>query len=110
MIFFTLPLRTYSALNERIHWAKRARRVKAERTAMGLAFPAGLKPPLVVRLVRIAPRILDDDNLRGALKACRDSIAAKLGIDDGSDAVHWHYGQERGKPKEFAVRVEVTPR
>ncbi len=27
-----------------------------------------------------------------------------------SQAVRWEYGQERGKPKEYAVRIEIQAR
>ena len=65
----TIPLRTYSTLNQREHWRKRARRAKVERNTAYLLttrFPL----PCTVYLTRIAPRALDDDNLRGAHKAC----------------------------------------
>jgi hypothetical protein len=63
---------------------------------------------LEVHLTRIAPRELDDDNLRGALKSTRDGVADALGIDDRDPRVRWGYGQERGKVREYAVRVEVA--
>lgn len=40
--------------------------------------------------------MLDDDNLRSALKAVRDGIAEKLGIDDRDPRVEWRYGQRKG--------------
>lgn len=54
--------------------------------------------PLRVRMVRVAPRPLDDDNLRAAFKAVRDGIAEALGVDDGprEGRVAWEYGQELG--------------
>ena len=61
-----------------------------------------------VTLTRIAPRKLDCDNLRGALKAVRDGVADWLGVDDGSERITWKYAQERGKPKWHSVRVEVA--
>ena len=63
---------------------------------------------LVVTLTRIAPRALDDDNLRGALKACRDGVADWLAIDDRDPRVRWEYAQRKGKPGQYAVAVEVT--
>jgi hypothetical protein len=112
VISFDLPIRTVS-LNGREHWAAKARRVKAERNVARLLTPATLKDslPLMVRLVRIAPRPLDGhDNLAGSMKAVVDGIADKLGIKDNSPLVHWYYGQQRGKPKEYAVRVEAVPK
>jgi hypothetical protein len=37
---------------------------------------------LIVRLTRLSPRDLDDDNLASALKSSRDAIAEWLGVDD----------------------------
>lgn len=109
MIEFTVPLRTVSGLNVREHHMARHRRVKAEREAVAWKLGAKRDVPLpaVVTLTRVAPsRGLDDDNLRGALKGCRDQVAAWLGVDDRDPLVQWNYGQERG---EWSVRVEVSP-
>jgi hypothetical protein len=107
-----VPIRTVSEANSRDHWAKKAKRVKAHRGAVRLALGPNRstpKPPLFVRLTRIAPRMLDDgDNLSSALKAVRDGVADWLGIDDGpASRVGWMYFQEKGKPKQYAVRIEV---
>jgi len=103
---FTIPLRTYSLANQREHWAKRAKRCKAERDAARLMCPP-FDLPCEVTITRIAPRGLDDDNLRGAGKAIRDGIADRLGVDDRSPLVEWRYAQRRGKPKEYAVLIEL---
>lgn len=108
-----LPIMTVSESNTRGHWSKRANRAKQQRGLVKLMLGRYLvKPserPLHVVLTRIAPRMLDDDNLRGALKATRDGIADWLGIDDGSDAVLWGYAQVKGAPRTYGVRVEVLP-
>ena len=57
-----------------------------------------------VLLVRMSPRKLDDDNLRGAMKAVRDAIAAWVGIDDGSARWEWCYGQRKGP---LAVKIAI---
>ncbi len=62
---------------------------------------------VVVALTRIAPRDLDTDNLASGLKAVRDGVADALGVDDGSSRIEWRYAQERGRPGEYAVRVEI---
>lgn len=72
--------------------------------------PAG---PLVVRLTRISPGRLDDDNVRQALKAMRDQVARELGIDDRDPLVKWDYespGQEKGPRGYSAVRIEIELR
>lgn len=120
---FKLPLRTKSLTNVREHWAVKAKRARLER-----AITAGhwrdscflatgrltrkLEPGEMawVHLCRIAPRTLDDDNIRAAGKHIRDQIAQALGVDDRSQRITWVYSQERGAPKEYAVRVEVDIR
>lgn len=110
-----IPLRTRSTLNQREHWATRARRNKRERNVVAMVLDSTLGPsPFVflasyerqrVLLKRIAPRRLDDDNLRGALKAVRDEVAAFLGVDDGDARVEWLYDQARGEPRQYAVAI-----
>lgn len=114
-----IPLRTRSTLNQREHWAKRARRTKRERGVVGLMLRAELGRvvwldddggAVVVQLKRIAPRKLDDDNLRGALKAVRDEVAAFLGVDDGDARVEWAYDQARGAAHEYGVEIRFEER
>jgi hypothetical protein len=113
----TVPIRTRSEANLREHWATKARRVKAQRHATRLCLVAdsvehGGVPPrgrLVIQITRIAPRVLDDDNLRPALKAVRDEVAAWLGLpDDRDQRVSWEYDQRRGKPGQYAVEIQIT--
>lgn len=101
-----LPLKIVSVSNLREHHHARARRSRAHR---GAASAIGVLPalPVVVTLSRIAPRQLDDDNLRTAFKALRDGIAARYGIPDNDPRIRWEYGQERGRPKEYAARVTI---
>jgi hypothetical protein len=60
---------------------------------------------LVVRMVRVAPRSLDDDNLATAFKRMRDAIAKSTGVHDASPLVLYVPDAERGD--EHLVRVEV---
>ena len=107
-----VPLKIVSVANLREHWGQKAARAKLHRshTALALRASTALCVPLpgVVRLVRIAPRKLDDDNLSSALKACRDGVADWLGINDNDPRVRWEYGQERGKPGEHGLRIELA--
>lgn len=112
MISVTMPIKAVSVANLREHWAKRAARTKNHRIlAWGLLREADKGPRLLgaceVVMTRIAPRNLDDDNLRGALKAVRDGVADWLGVKDNDPRVRWQYAQARGKPNEYAVRVEI---
>ena len=105
-----LPMRLQSAANLREHWTTRHRRVKAER-ALGAWLAVNAVPlPVVVTLTRIAPRRLDDDNLRSAFKGLRDGIADKLGVADNDPRVRWEYLQARGKPREYGIQVRVVHR
>jgi len=105
VIQLDLSLQTVSEANRREHWASRARRVKMQRAATTMALRQyghcleELRSAGKVRvlLVRMSPRKLDDDNLRGAMKAVRDAIAAWVGIDDGSEWWEWCYDQRKGQ-------------
>lgn len=118
MLHVSLPIKTRSLLNLREHWASRARRTKAHRAATILALrssrvelPKADDQLIVVTLLRYGRR-LDDDNLRGALKAVRDGIAEWAGIDDGSPQWRWEYGQDKagklGERVEVWIRLEST--
>lgn len=108
----TVPIRTVSIANRREHWAVRLHRTRRERAAVSLALRPLLTgvpttPPALVRLTRIAPRRLDDDNLAAALKSIRDQVASELGISDGPGGPEWQVAQERGGVRSYAVRLEI---
>ncbi len=109
-----VPIRTVSEANQRGHWAKRARRASEQRSAarMALATQPARTPvgPLCIRLTRIAPKRLDSDNVHGALKAVRGGVADYLGVDDGDSSLTWEVAQQRGKPNEYAVKIEIWRR
>lgn len=105
-IRFEVPIKAQSTSNLREHWAVKNKRVDAQKRATRSRCPPWAGGPLlVVTLTRVAPRALDDDNLRGALKSVRDAVATWLRVDDASPIVRWEYGQEKGA--EPCVRVEV---
>jgi hypothetical protein len=106
-----LVVRTVSESNGREHWATKAKRVRAQRLAAALTAQAILLQPLpvVVTLVRVAPRMLDDDNLRGALKAVRDGVADAFKVDDRDRRITWRYGQRRGTARMYGVEIGVRP-
>ena len=132
MMRFILPIRLISEANRAgsEHWRKRHRRAKAQRLLAALrtaavwnvevrrrvgalewiriiGTPEAVSEPLVVTLVRIAPRALDSDNLAGCAKHVRDGIADALGIKDNDPRVEWRVEQRRGKPKEYAVEIVI---
>lgn len=107
-----LALHTVSESNARGHWGKRAKRAKEQRGVVCLALRARLaclleQAKLVVTIARVAPRELDDDNLRGALKGVRDGVADWLEINDRDPRVSWAYAQERGGVRQYAVKIRV---
>lgn len=108
---FLVPLRTTSVPNSREPWSVRSARVRTEREAVAWVLKTAVSPlsaPCSVHLTRIAPRVLDDDNLRGALKATRDEVAVALGVDDRDPMVRWEYSQERGRPRDYSVRIVIA--
>lgn len=108
MISFTLHLKTKNLTNERSHWAVKAKRAKAERTAAMVKCPKWAGGPLlVVSFTRYGTREMDDDGLRAALKGVRDGISSRLGLDDGSRLVRFEYAQATCKAGEERVGVVV---
>lgn len=110
MIDVEVPIVTTSKLNDRVHWAVKAKAARRERAAtlLMLLTTSGPPPlPVTVTLTRVAPRELDDDNVRGALKCVRDEVASWLGVDDRDARVTWGYAQAKGQP---GVRIRIEAR
>jgi len=100
---FDVPVKATYTLNSRLHWAERKRLVEQERRMVWLRFPKQfvgmMREPnatAVIKLTRIGPREMDSDNVQGALKAIRDEIALRLGLDDGDKRYTWEYEQRIG--------------
>lgn len=112
---FSAPIQTVSEANQREHWAKKNKRKKAQQAEIDAEFLKALKRrrialPCLVRLTRYGPRALDSDNLAGAFKGIRDSIAARIGVDDGSDLIKFEYDQVPIRERSYAVKVEISVR
>lgn len=123
---FTMPLRTISGDNAHKHWRTKARRAKIHRTIARAAFPGpwskfqdqiglphefALGAGVTITLTRIAPKELDDDGNASGMKSIRDGIADAMGLKSDRDPrVTWRYAQERGRPREYAVRVAISER
>lgn len=116
----TLPLRLGSPQNgSHGHWATHAAARKKERltaswrcygplTECRLSLLEGEVSRLTVVIARIAPRSLDDDNLRSGCKSVRDGITDALGLKNDRDSrLSWEYEQQKGPPKHYAVRITV---
>ena len=113
-----VPVATKGTLNSREHWAARARRVKGERAAVWAALqavgpvcPHGLyaAPRVRVTLTRVNGGRMDSDNLAGALKGVRDTVALDwFGRDDADPRFDWRYAQEPGRgPAAVRITFEV---
>jgi hypothetical protein len=119
----TLPIRVTNPSNgSHGHWSVVARSRAQARSLVHLALPGHLRSARLARLnlvtlVRMSPSAgLDDDNLRGALKAVRDQVAEELGLrSDRDPAVEWAYAQNRGSRKDptlakgYGVRIQIEP-
>lgn len=76
-----------------------------------------IKPPVAIKLTRVAPRSLDTDNLiGGAMKGIRDCVADLIipglaaGRADGLSGpwcITWSYDQKKGLPKEYSLEIEI---
>jgi hypothetical protein len=108
----TIPIRTSAWTNTRGHWRANHERKTREKTVTAWALRgAGRLPPLPAHVVitRLAPRLLDDDNLPSATKYMRDEIARAYDVDDSPRSpLTWEYRQERSKT--YAVRIQINQR
>lgn len=106
---YLIPVKTPNPVRgSQGNWRAAARTRKSQRRAAGYLTPRRMRAPAIVHMTRLSPGLLDDDNLRPALKSIRDGIADALHIDDGSDAVRWQYAQARCKRGEEGVRVRIV--
>lgn len=61
-----------------------------------------------VALFRLSVGELDDDNLRGSLKAVRDEVTKWLGLtDDRSPRIRFGYHQEKCRKGYFGVKILI---
>ena len=108
-----LPIKVVSEANVRECWQAKLRRKKSQRGIVKIGlynWHRSLrehKGAFVVTLTRIGVRTLDGDNLQRSMKAVRDQVAEACGVDDGAERIQFEYGQERGKLKEYAIRIGV---
>lgn len=92
------------------HWTKRMKRFKQQKELLGWSLISQRKAlamlsrrPFTVTFTKVGGRAMDDDNLAGAFKACRDLVAQLLGINDGDkSAAVWRYDQRPRNRKESA--------
>lgn len=109
-----LPVYTVSEANLSEHWSKSSKRHKTQKTLIHFWFQ-NAKPkiflPCIIKLTRISPRFLDDDNLTIAFKWIRDAIAENIfpgkaaGRADDSKLIKWQYDQIKGNPQ--SIKIEL---
>ncbi len=104
-----IPLETHNRKSE--HWLpyKVARENKGIRILVGgyLLTVRQIAPPLPVRVLlrRLGPRELDDDNLRFALSAVRDEVAAFYGVVDADPQIRFDYAQT--SKQAYGTHIEI---
>jgi hypothetical protein len=108
-----VPVKTESETNMRQRWQVRHARRKLQRasTTMVMRCAKGLPPlPVTVTLTRIAPRVLDGDNLQSSMKAIRDGVADFYTVDDADPRFTWQYRQVQGGVRQYAVEIDFAAR
>lgn len=131
MIEWKILLKTTSEANSQEHWSKKASRHTTQKWAIKAEYLNSKEKPKLpcdITLVRISPRKLDrDENLPMAFKWIKDALADCLvgekiasensprrpgmklyGRTDDDERITWHYKQEKGEPKEYAVKIIFT--
>ncbi len=116
-IDFMVPdLKTVSEMNQREHWGAKNRRKQDQQERVSVAMQNALRGkrielPCIVKLTRIGPKKMDNDNLAGAMKHCQDQIARQLGVDDGDESkVSFNHYQMPIGSRDYAVKVEIRSR
>jgi|SRR5882672_8617930 len=110
---FSAPIRLLSESNLLEHWSKKHKRKKVQQEEILVEMSNALlgrrvNLPCRVTLTRVGAKLLDPGNIETAFKAVQDSIAAKLGVDDGdTEKVQWVYQQEAIGKHKYSVRVEI---
>jgi len=130
-ILFKLSIRTLSEANCSEHWSKKHKRHKEQQFYVRWALLNHFKDrkdkvnlPCTVKMIRMAPRSLDSDNLVSSFKWIRDEISECLfqekktfcvlksgkikqikGRLDSDPRITWLYDQE--KSKLYWVRIEI---
>ena len=67
------------------------------------------RPQCIVTITTYRCRLLDEDNVRAAGKACEDWIAEKLGVDDSErDLVKFEYGQVWSETEGTLVKIQLN--
>ena len=117
--------KTVSEANSSEHWSSKSKRHKMQKKWVKLLVLQN-KPlinlPCKIKLSRIAPRLLDSDNLLSSLKYIRDAMSENIlcligeykhisdiqpGTCDNDPRFIWEYDQEKGNVRQYAVKIEI---
>lgn len=114
----TMPIKTVTEGKQEAHWSIPSKRHKNQKDIIHCFLKLDkpkITTPCTVKLIRIAPRSMDDhDNLKMSFKWIVDAIAEyihpnkAIGRADDDKKIKWEYAQEKGAPKEYAIRIEIT--
>lgn len=105
-----VPVRLENENNKHEHWRRRHDRSVRQKSIVRQILGNRPRPalPCVVELTPIRPRLMDSDGSDSSAKFVRDAVAEWLGCGDGpKDPITWIYGQEKGAPRTFGVRIVV---
>lgn len=113
---WTMPitLGSYANLNE--GWRAKMRRVAKHNEVIEWQMfvdPIDIRVPCKITFTRIAPRMLDYDNLVFSFKNILDKIGKmlmpekKIGHADGSGMIEVEYQQQKGGVREYKVIVNM---
>jgi len=110
-------LETISESNCRQHWTISSKRHKLQKFMTHAHLNSNNVPiafPVTITLTRLSPRSLDGDNLQGALKYIRDSVAdyfipgLRPGRADDDKRIKWLYEQEKSKSKMVRISFDYN--
>ena len=115
---FIVPIKTVPESNRSgEHYITKSKRHRTQKLHMWAVLHdkhMDIQLPCRIKLTRIAPRKLDKaDNLPTSMKWLIDEICdyifpgQAVGRADDTDQVDFIFDQEKGNPKEYAVRVTI---
>jgi len=117
MLNIVVPLKIVSSANLNEHWTQKIKRKNLHKNAIAKEFlylNSNIPTvPCRITLSRIAPRLLDEDNLLYALKTCRDVVCdmvlpgLRMGRADASSQIRVEYNQEKSKNNFYALRIII---
>lgn len=130
-ITWYLPIKTVSEGNSSEHWRAKSKRHRQQQFFIKALFNSwedDITLPCIVRLIRLAPRRLDEDNNVFAFKWVRDQVSECLvpekaksyvakngkvipikGRADSDDRITWVYDQEKSPTLGIRIEIEADP-